>query len=270
MKTSIPLSPAPFPRKEGNGKEKMNYIDTVSLAQAITLGGRLRKLIPFAGAAAVLILFSALQLWLVGALMVFTVYALVQLRRHPTLRKPEGSVRLRQIAFAAQTVGILALAYTTVQIWWLAILSIALLAMGHYTAYRVRNKPPALLRLVTGVLLHLAFVWMFLGLTMGQPYPQAQVAMLAMAVVSFELFSRLNLFSGMGIGMLNLYVAATLSRDLVFGAFLAIFVALLLAFFWRCDSEDGVKDNPVILRPIKAGSSERKSRPWAKVRGLAL
>src|SRR5262249_868310 len=152
------------------------------ISRSNELRARLRKLAPFAGAAAVLVLFSALQLWLVGALIVFTVYALVQLRRHPTLRQPESSGRLRQIAFAAQTVGLLALAYTTVQIWWLAILSFALLAIGHYTAYRVRNQPPAVLRLGTAVLLHLAFAWMFFGLTIGQPYPQAQVAMLAMAV----------------------------------------------------------------------------------------
>src|SRR5258708_15370428 len=235
MKIGAPLTPTLPPVKRRREKTESTGVD--SLLHLDTLSARVRKLAPFAGAASVLILFSALQLWLVGALMVFTVYALVQLRRHPTLRQPEGSVRLRQIAFAAQAIGILALAYTTVPIWWLAILSIPLLSVGHYTAYRVRNQPPALLRIGTGILLHLAFAWMFLGLTIGQPYPQAQGAMLAMAVVSFELFIRLNLFSGMGIGMLNLYVAATLSRGLMFGVFLAIFVGLLRVFFSRCDRE---------------------------------
>ena len=46
---------------------------------------------------------------------------------------------------------------------------------------------------------------MLAGLFIGQPYPQAQLAMLAMAVVSWELFSRLNLYSGLGMGLINLY-----------------------------------------------------------------
>src|SRR6185295_19342742 len=106
------------------------------------------------------------------------------------------------------------------------------------------------------------FVWMFYGLRSGQPVPQAQVAMLAMGVVSFELFSRLNLFSGLGIGMLNLYVAATMSRDLAFGAFLLIFLGLMMAFFWQADSEDGVRDNPVILRPVEGTAKQSVFSRW--------
>ena len=86
------------------------------------------------------------------------------------------------------------------------------------------------------------------GLFIGQPYPQAQLAMLAMAVVSWELFSRLNLYSGLGMGLINLYVAATLSRDVFYGIFLITFLAIALALLWVADSEDGVKDNPVILK----------------------
>src|SRR5258708_14383562 len=211
------------------------------------------------GAVALLTVFAALQLWLLGALIVFAVYILIQLRRHPALRQPESSPRLRQIAFAAQTISIVGLAYSAAEIWPIAILCIAILAIGHYAAYRFRSKPPFLMRIGTGIALHLAFVWMLYGLASGQPFPHAQVAMLAMAVVSFELFSRLNLFSGMGITILNLYVAATLSRDLAFGVFLVIFVGSVLAFFWQADNEDGVKDNPVILRPVTPADTSKRN-----------
>ena len=223
---------------------------------------RLRNVIYFAGAVGLILVFARLQLWLVGGLIVLAMYTLIQLRRHPGLRKPEGSVRLRQLTFLAQALSIIAAAYATEQIWFTAILSILILAAGHYTAYRVRNKPPVLMRIAAVIALHLAFVWMFYALSRGLPVPQAQIAMLAMAIVSFELFSRLNLFSGMGIGLLNLYVAATLSRDLAFGAFLVIFLGLLMAFFWQADSEDGVRDNPVILRPMKKSSPKNICARW--------
>lgn len=211
---------------------------------------------------ATIALFAKLQVWLLGGLIVFAVYTLRQLKQHPGLRKPESSARLRQITFAAQVVCIVALAYSAEQIWIVAFISILILAAGHYTAYRVRMKPPLLMRIATGVFLHLAFVWMFYGLRTGHPVPQAQVAMLAMGVVSFELFSRLNLFSGLGIGMLNLYVAATMSRDLAFGAFLMIFLGLMMAFFWRADSEDGIRDNPVILRPVESSAQKSVFSRW--------
>src|SRR5262249_21637160 len=151
---------------------------------------------------------------------VFVVYALIQMRRATALRQPESSIRLRLIAFAGQAIGIVALAATVTQILGVALLSLAVLGVGHVVAYRVRTKPPRLLRLLTAIALHLAFGFMLLGLFSGIPYPQAQIAMLAMAVTSFELFSRLNLYSGLGIALLNLYVAATLSRDVTFAVFL--------------------------------------------------
>jgi transglutaminase-like putative cysteine protease len=80
--------------------------------------------------------------------------------------------------------------------------------------------------------------------------------MLAMAVVSWELFSRLNLYSGLGMGLINLYVAATLSRDLFYGIFLLTFLVVTLALLWVADSEDGVKDNPVILKTQSAVSHQ--------------
>lgn len=190
------------------------------------------------------------EFWIFGVAVLGLAYLVPRLRnRKGRLFEPEHSARLRQIAFGAQAVSILALAWPT-RLWVVAIISISILALGHRTAYRTREKRSKWVRFVTFIGLHAVFGWMFIGMFSGQPYPQAQVAMLAMAVVSFELYQRLNLYSGMGIGLINLYVAATLSRDLTFAAFLLIYLALLLAFLWHSDTEDGLKDNPIVLKPV--------------------
>lgn len=208
------------------------------------------------------------EFWVFGIAVIGLAFLLPRLR-NKQLTAVEDSPALRRIAFAAQIVGILALAFPT-RIWFVALISIAILAVGHRTAYRVRHAPPRWLRFVTFVGLHLVFAWMLVGLFGGQPFPQAQVAMLAMGVVSFELYKRLNLYSGMGIGLINLYVAATLSRDLTFLLFLLSFIGLLLAFLWRADSEDGLKGNPVVLRPIQTTPLGvlRSSRKWLRLVAL--
>jgi protein-glutamine gamma-glutamyltransferase len=210
------------------------------------------------------------EFWIFGIAVIGLAFMLPRLRKKGLI-EIEHSVSLRRIAFAAQAVGILALAYPT-HIWFVALIALVIMALGHYTAYRVRNHPPVWLRLLTFIGLHLVFGWMLIGLFAGQPYPQAQFAMLAMAVVSFELFQRLNLYSGIGIGLINLYVAATLSRDLTFALFLLTFMGLVLAFLWQADSEDGLKENPVVLRPVKSTAPRplvrRLGSRWTRLAGL--
>ncbi|NUM43853.1 MAG: hypothetical protein HUU38_04035 [Anaerolineales bacterium] len=168
-------------------------------------------------------------------------------RKRRSIRDPEKSPRLRALVFAAQAVGMLSLAYTG-RLWIIAFIGLIILAAGHwYANHQIHFKPIPWVRFLIFGLFHLVFVWMFVGIFIGQPYPQAQLAMLGMAVVSWELFSRLNLISGLGLGLINLYVAATLSRDVFFALFLLAFVGLLLAFLWVAESEDGVKDNPIQL-----------------------
>jgi hypothetical protein len=223
------------------------------------------------GMAGVIVLAGiAFKIWVAGALALFSVFMARRLNPNKGSSQPEHSIALRRITFAVQAVSILASAYTT-HIWGVAIISIAILAFGHTLAFRYRNKPYLPVRAGAFVALHLAFVWMLFGLFNNQPYPQAQVAMLAMAAVSFELFSRFNLASGMGIAMLNLYVASTLSRDVVFGLFLIAFTGLLLAFLWQADSEDGVKDNPVILRAVRVEKKQASRwRGWVPRFALVL
>src|SRR5689334_17993756 len=129
------------------------------------------------------------KIWVAGAFALFSVFMARRMNPNKAARTTEGSIRLRQITFAVQTVSVLAAAYTT-GLWAVAIISIAILALGHRLAYEYRDKPYLAVRIAAFVGLHLVFAWMFFGLFNNQPYPQAQVAMLAMAMVSFELFSR--------------------------------------------------------------------------------
>jgi transglutaminase-like putative cysteine protease len=179
-------------------------------------------------------------------------------------RDPEPSIPLRALTFAAQCIGIVALAQPT-QLWLPAVISIVVLAFGHRHAYFHRVKPDKRVRLIIFIALHLVFCYMFAMIVAAGPYPQAQIAMLAMAVVSWELMSRLNLYSGFGMSLTCIYVAATLSRDLMLGLFLLIFLALLLAFLWQADSEDGIKDNPVILNNPRHSPQTSRESPTSKI-----
>ncbi len=186
-------------------------------------------------------------IFLAGAAALFYIPRLAAKFTYAIRKEPEKSLRLRWLTFGAQLTGLLALGYTS-HVWIAALLSAILLIFGHrYALYHIQHKPIPTVRVAIFAAFHLAFLWMIAGLFTGQPYPQAQFAMLAMGIVSFEQFSRLNLYSGFGLALINLYVAATLSRDLAFAIFLTAFLILFLAFFWQADSEDGVKDNPAIL-----------------------
>jgi protein-glutamine gamma-glutamyltransferase len=178
----------------------------------------------------------------------------------------EPSIPLRVFTYSAQVVGIVA-ATSSTRLWMAALLSLILLSIGHWNAYRsVITKPNPWTRIGAFVGLHLALCWMFIGMFTTTPFPQAQFAMLAMAVISWELFSRMNLYSGFGLALGNLYVAATLSRDLLFGPMIVLWLGLLLAFLWVAESEDGTRRNPVILRP--AASAPPQQSAMAGLSGL--
>jgi len=187
-------------------------------------------------------------------------------RRKRVRKAPETSARLRWLTFAAQLTGLIALAYVSA-LWSVAFIAALILAIGHAYAYRYCRKPNKIGRAATFIGFHLLLVWTVAGFMLGLPYPQIQLAMLAMGVVSFELFSRLNLYSGIGFGLLALYAAATLSRDYIYGLFLLTFIAFLLIFLWTADSEDGVKDNPIVVQPHRSAQKAGTMGVWA---GLAM
>jgi transglutaminase-like putative cysteine protease len=187
-------------------------------------------------------------------------------RLQPAARLPEDSWHLRRLAYLAQVIGMAGLAWGTA-LWWLFVPCALLLYGGHVLAYRTRQRQPLLLKLALFVGLHLVFVYMFIGMFGGAPYPQAQAAMLTLVVVSAAQRTRMNLYSAVGIGMACLYVAATLARDLSFLGFLAAFVAALLAFMWRSDDEDGLRENPLVLRPLRAADTPVRAR-WLRSYGV--
>lgn len=162
------------------------------------------------------------------------------------IKQPEDAVRLRVMTFIAQSLSILAIAYVT-QLWWLWPLGSLLLAAGSAWAHQTRHKPRRWARWGLFIGLHLAFCGLIGGIAGGVPYPQAVFAVVAMGIVSFEQFSRLNLYSALGIGLVCMYVAATLSRDVTYGGFLLIFFGLTLGFLWMADAADGVKRNKYVL-----------------------
>src|SRR5436190_14282971 len=115
-----------------------------------------------------------------------------------TSKQRETSLPLRVITFAAQAIGMIAVAFAT-HLWVVTIISLIILGFGHQNAYRAAKSQPNLaMRLIAFIMLHAALGWMVIGLFSTQPFPQAQFAMLATAIISWELFSRLNLMSGLG------------------------------------------------------------------------
>lgn len=125
--------------------------------------------------------------------------------------------------------------------WLPALLSTVLLAAGHYYSHRAaaREKADGRVRLAVFVGLHALAAYLFVGLFAGFNLPQVQFALFAQAVTAFDLRSRLNLFSSLGMSVLVLYAAATVSRDYSLLIFLVAFVALALMVFMQAEIEDG-------------------------------
>ncbi len=152
---------------------------------------------------------------------------------------PESSLVLRRWVLAAMLIPLLALARTA-GLWLPALLAGVGLAVGHWYSYR--HRVPGGSRLARGaavVALHLALLWMVAGLFLGAAYPQAQFAMYAQAIASFDLRFRRSLFSSLFISAANLYIAATLSRNAELLLYLIAFAALLLGTFFVAEQTDG-------------------------------
>lgn len=169
------------------------------------------------------------------------------LRPPAHLKQPEEALRLRLVVYAAQMVGVGALALIS-GLWWLFPIGGLLLALGQVWAHRTRQHPRRWAKIAVFVGLHVACGGMIFAIFGGIPYPQAQFAVFATILVSFEAFSRLNLYSLLGLSLVKLYVSATLSRDVVFGIFLLMYLALVLTFLWMADSDDAQRAGVQVVR----------------------
>jgi len=130
------------------------------------------------------------------------------------------------------------------QLWLESALALFVLAAGHWYSHRAaqREKPNLRVRLLLFSALHLAVLYMLAGLFSGVNLPQVQFALYAQAITAFDLRSRLNVLSSLGMSLLVLYAAATISRDYSMLIFLLAFVALALSVFHFAEKEDGERD----------------------------
>ncbi len=174
-------------------------------------------------------------------------------------KEPEQSVALRVTVFVAMMVPLPALARVRPALWPHVILAAVGMAAGHWYSYKSRNNPSKLVRAVMFVGIHITVCWMFFGLASGAVVPQAQFAIFAQAITSFDLRYRSNLFNTLIHSLANLYVAATLSRTTELALYLIIFAGPALAAFYIGEKESGQK--AANLSPTPAEAKPTKSSP---------
>lgn len=175
---------------------------------------------------------------------------------------PELSRALRRWTFLAALPPVAAVAWNG-QLWLEALPALIGLAAGHRysAAAAARAKPDPRVRVGLFIALHLAIAYMCVGLFAGFNLPQVQFALFAQAITAFDLRSRRNLFSSLGMSLLVLYAAAGISRDYSMVAFLLAFAALALRVFVQAEWEDGAREAP--LRPEAETPGAPGGRYWA-------
>ncbi|GAB4509008.1 MAG: hypothetical protein OHK0046_03170 [Anaerolineae bacterium] len=179
------------------------------------------------------------------------------LRQRFAAGTPEDSIPFRALIFMAQVAAFLAIAYVT-GLWWVILIGTGMLAAGHVYAYQRRHQPLRLVRHASFVILHLMLCGLLMAIFANIPYPQVMFTVFVTGLVSFEFFKRLNLYSGLGLALIGLYVAASLSRDTVFGLFLVLVLVLALAALWVADAEDGLRQNRLVLRLPEHARARRR------------
>ncbi len=188
-------------------------------------------------------------------------------RRTPAL--PEKSLTLRRWVFVASLPALLAVALIG-GLWVPAFITLLTLMGGHYYSWRAAHtgvsRPPV--RVAVFIALHLALVYMCGGFMAGIRLPQAQFAIYAQAIISFDLRRRSSLFSYLGFSLLNLYVAATLSRDYSFVLFILAFLVLGLIVFYQAELVDGVNHSKFNLQSPALPRSPAPERGVLRFLGL--
>lgn len=178
----------------------------------------------------------------------------------------EKSQTIRQAVFVASVPSLLAVAWVG-QLWLPMLITLAGLVGGHYYSWRLAQQAStplthrwAQIGIFAGI--HLLLAFMLAGLFIGIPLPQAQFALYALALTSYDLRTRGNLFSSLGLSLINLYVAATLSRGYDFAFFILGFVILILAVFYRIEIEDGHKTAKIPIPKPQFSTSRTSFGIW--------
>ena len=146
----------------------------------------------------------------------------------------EHSVEGRAFVFSGFAVAVLAIALYG-QDYVVPVIGVIAAGIGHVVSYRERNHKRGFWRqvflaaLVFGALFYLiadSALALFGGIL-----PQANFAILLVAITSFDLKTRRNCYSSLWISLAILYLAAVYAWDYTFGILLALWT-LYLAGFW--------------------------------------
>jgi transglutaminase-like putative cysteine protease len=146
----------------------------------------------------------------------------------------EHSVEGRAFVYSGFAVAVLAIVLYG-QDYVVPLLGIVGAAAGHIVSYRERNKKRGFWRQV--FLAALVFGALFYVVTdsalalFGGVLPQANFAILLVAITSFDLKTRRNCYSSLWISLAIVYLAAVYAWDYAFGLLLALW-AVCLAGFW--------------------------------------
>ncbi len=174
-------------------------------------------------------------------------------------KEPERSWLFRCLILAAMLVPLVAIARVSL-LGPHALLAAMGMGLGHWYSYRYLDRPNQLVRAIMFVAIHVALLWLFVGLANGARVPQAQFAIFAQAITSFDLRYRGSLFNTLIHSLANLYVAASLSRTSELALYLVLFAILVLAAFFVAEKEDGLKK--ATLRPqVAPGPGVHRRRP---------
>jgi transglutaminase-like putative cysteine protease len=156
-------------------------------------------------------------------------------RRGLLPRSPvEESGQARVFALAGFGVACLAIAFYG-QAFVVPPIALGIAVAGHRFSYSWRNRrrPRALQALIAGsMFLALAyFVFDSVVGLFGASLPQANLVMLLVAVTSFDLTTRRNLYSSLWMSLALVYLAAVFAWDLQFGIFVVLWTGCLFGFW---------------------------------------
>ncbi|MBN1993762.1 MAG: DUF4129 domain-containing protein [Anaerolineae bacterium] len=171
-------------------------------------------------------------------------------------KKIERSLKVRLMVLAAMLAPLLALARVRPDLWPHALIAAAGMSLGHWYSYRNLDQSTAAVRGLMFMLIHVAFAWLIIGLAIGATVPQAQFAVFAQAITSFDLRYRRSLFTTLFHSLINLYVVATLSRTLELAVYLILFAGLALAAYFVAAKEEGLRTATLRPKPNPASTTQ--------------